>query len=178
MPKQKPQAAEGSEGKSESGRTVRSVQNAKTGTRKETVPKMFRSKNETTKKGKRKMKLTIEIPDPPAGCDPAAVQWSQPPKGAWKLVADIGHPKWRKHDTNTFGDTAWVMPYTPEFLHHLRPGWVTRDIHAGWQWFANKPTWLNQSWHCVGVHRFLPLRETPPISGEAAIWEVKEVPNG
>jgi hypothetical protein len=117
------------------------------------------------------MKLEIEIPDPPAGCDPAAVQWGVPPKCAWKLVAHMGQPIWRHHEFQTHGETAWVVPYTPELLGLLKPGWVTHDNHAGWQWFADKPIWV-QSWHAVGVHRFLPFRENPPISGEHAIWEV------
>jgi hypothetical protein len=120
------------------------------------------------------MKLEIEIPDPPAGCDPAAVQWSQPPKGAWKLVADIGHSKWRKHDTNTFGDTAWVMPYTPEFLGLLDPGWVTYDRCYGWRWCICRPTWRGESWYSPGKQFDLPFREIPLISGEHAIWEIPQ----
>jgi hypothetical protein len=116
------------------------------------------------------MKLEIEIPDPPAGCDPAAVQWSQPPKGAWKLVADIGHPKWRKHDTNTFGDTAWVMPYTPEFLGLLKAGWLTYD--GLWRWFPTRPSWSGSMWYTSKTFLELPFREPPPISGINAIWEV------
>ena len=139
---------------------------------------MFRSKNETTKEGKRKMKLEIEIPDPPAGCDPAAVQWGRPPEEALILVAHMGQPIWRKHDFKTHGETAWVMPYTPVFLGLLDPGWVTYDRCYGWRWCICRPTWRGESWYSPGKQFDLPFREIPLISGEHAIWEVKEVPNG
>ena len=118
------------------------------------------------------MQVTIEIPDPPAGCDPAAVKWGQPPKGAWILVADIGQTKWRKHDTNTLGETAWVMPYTPFFLGLLMSGWVTHDLSSEWVWWHEKPTWIENAWYSIKSYRSLPFREVPPISGEHAIWEV------
>jgi hypothetical protein len=118
------------------------------------------------------MKLEIEIPDPPEGCDPAAVQWGVPPKCAWKLVAHMGQWIWRHHEFQTHGETAWVMPYTPQFLGLLDPGWVTYDRFCGWRWCICRPTWRGESWHSPGKQFDLPFRETPLISGKDAIWEV------
>jgi len=123
------------------------------------------------------MKLEIEIPDPPEGCDPAAVQWGVPPKCAWKLVADMGCPVWRKCDLQTHGETAWVMPYTPEFLGLLLSGWVTYDVNNELFWWYAKPDFACDAWTKATTARILPFRETPAISGEHAIWEVKDVPD-
>jgi hypothetical protein len=116
------------------------------------------------------MKLEIEIPDPPEGCDPAAVQWGVPPKCAWKLVAHMGKWIWRHHEFQTHGETAWVMPYTPGFLWLLEPGWVTHD--EVWRWFRDQPHWSGNQWYTTTHTYRLPFREVPPISGEYAIWEV------
>jgi hypothetical protein len=118
------------------------------------------------------MKLTIEIPDPPEGCDPAAVQWGRPPLGALILVAHMGCQIWRKHDYQTHGETAWVMPYTPGFLGLLLPGWVTYDFSSEWVWWSKKPEFACDGWTTATTARILPFREVPPISGEQAIWEV------
>jgi hypothetical protein len=118
------------------------------------------------------MKLEIEIPDPPAGCDPAAVRWSVPPIGAWKLVASMGQPKWQKHEFKAYGETAWVVPYTPEFLGLLEPGWVTHD--EVWRWFRDQPNWSGNQWYTTTRTYTLPFREAPPVSGITAIWKVPQ----
>ena len=118
------------------------------------------------------MKLEIEIPDPPDGCDPAAVQWGRPPEGAWMLCGDMGVMVWRRRSAQVRAETAWVMPYTPELLGLLKPGWVTHDNHAGWQWWRDKPAWSSNLWHSVTRSFTVPFREVPLISGAHAIWEV------
>ena len=122
------------------------------------------------------MQVTIEIPDPPAGCDPAAVKWGVPPKGAFYFQATMG--QWvGPNDGKVFlQNTAWVMPYTPSFLGLLEPGWVTHDEAFGWLSHADRPMWnlgCEGFWHSDSVEETrLPFREVPPISGEQAIWEV------
>jgi hypothetical protein len=116
------------------------------------------------------MKFEIEIPDPPAGCDPAAVKWGVPPIGALAIISDVGAARWRLIKFAVHGETAWVMPYRPGFLGLLKPGWVTYD--GVWRWFPGKPTWAVPLWYTSTTTLPLPFRETPPISGEHAIWEV------
>ena len=119
------------------------------------------------------MQLTIEIPDPPAGCDPAAVQWGIPPEGAMWL--HFGMEQWIGPNNGKLfrQDVPWVMPYTPSFLSLLKLGWVTYDPNCTWVCWTEKPTWNGANWYIINRVRYpLPFRETPPISGEAAIWEV------
>jgi hypothetical protein len=117
------------------------------------------------------MKIEIEIPDPPAGCDPAEVKWGVPPIGAMAIISDVGAPRWRMTKFAVHGETAWVMPYTPGFLGLLKPGWVTYELND-WRWFRDRPHWSGNQWYNTTHTYTLPFREVPPVSGKDAIWEV------